>query len=172
MNRYSTTIILLIIFVGLGLYYFLFEQKRPDLQTRKENSQQFSILSFDQDKVTFLSLIYPDKTITLEKTGDNWKITKPQESDIDNTKFNQYINSLESLKSTTKISDISKNDAGLDNPQLSINIKSDNKEYQLIIGKEDFSGSNVYVKNVNDDFVALVDKTSIDEFKKQEEDFK
>ncbi len=73
--NWKTTVALLIIVVGLGVYLKFYELNRPDTAEAARQSQK--VLNFDHDKIHEITIQNGDDKIDLRRTGDKWRLEKP-----------------------------------------------------------------------------------------------
>ena len=57
-----------------------------------------SALKFEQDKVTSIDLVASNQAVRLEKTGDDWKLTKPIQAPADFVSVNGLLGQLQSAQ--------------------------------------------------------------------------
>src|SRR2546427_225827 len=70
--RFRTTIILVLLLIGLGAYVYWVEVPKAEQEAKKK-----TLFDFKTDDVTEMSLIYADHEIVVKKSGDNWRMVKP-----------------------------------------------------------------------------------------------
>ena len=92
---------LLIVFVVLAVVVYLFFRGK-DIQ-RTENIEE-KFFKADSAKIEKIEIIKKDETITLEKVGGNWMVTKPVNYPADTTAISQILSNLQNYKIESIIS--------------------------------------------------------------------
>ncbi|MFH1230224.1 MAG: DUF4340 domain-containing protein [Planctomycetota bacterium] len=113
-----------------------------------------------------LKLVYPDKTIEVQKKNDEWYIAQPISEKVDQTKVRDLLSNLSTLSVATFLvdneTDIKK--YGLDKPLLKVIIpdpKEANKSETILIGEEMEKDKNVAAKE-GIQTIVTINKSSID----------
>ena len=70
--RLRTTLILLLVFLGLAGYVYFVELDRAAQEAKKK-----TLFDLEQDKVTSVTLTYPDRKIVVKKIDGKWRIVEP-----------------------------------------------------------------------------------------------
>jgi hypothetical protein len=155
-----TTLILVLIALGLGSFVYFYEiQGSTQRQEAKENKQQ--IFSFAEDDVQSLNVKTEKLTLNLERnpqsTNPKWLLKSPVSEPANDPIVSYLMDLLVKGKSvseappkvarTVSIPANQAGDFGLDQPQATINITLKNqKTHQLILGKPDFNRRFVYAQ--------------------------
>ncbi len=138
------TLLLALILAGLGAYLYLVEMPREAAKTAAK-----SLISFDKSKVSKIQLSYPDRKITLEKSGDEWRLTEPLKADADQTAVSNLINSIASAEVSNSFETKDKDLGvyGLDKPTATVTLTlEDGTAVPAIkIGKKTSVGYSAYV---------------------------
>ncbi|MEA5521980.1 DUF4340 domain-containing protein [Limnoraphis robusta] len=163
MKFQRSTLILMLIALGLGGYVYLFEVQQT-AQKQEIQAIEKQIFSFSRDDVKFLTVKTPEQTVIVERISDSenpqespWKLTQPVQTPANQATVDFLLNQLVTDQSIPEepniglrrltISPEELPQYGLDNPQQIVEVKLKNEEiYQLIIGKKDFSGRSIYGK--------------------------
>ncbi len=147
-----TTLILILLALGLGGFVYFYEIKgAPQREEVKDKKQQ--IFSFAADDVQSLTVKTENYTLNLERNnnaGDTkWLIKSPTVSPANDPIVSYLMDLLVKGKSDRTLS-IPANqlaDFGLDKPLGTININLKNqKSHQLILGKSDFNHRFLYAQ--------------------------
>jgi hypothetical protein len=130
-------------------------------------------LAFEQDKVTSLELTSAAQTIRLEKTGEDWRITKPVQAPADFVSVNGLLGQLQSAQMTAlkdkpeDVKDLSQ--YGLDKPVVVATIGMGSASARFELGQEADAGSvwardpsKPAVFSVNNGVAAELKKTTND----------
>lgn len=75
--RRTSTLILLLLTIGLGLYIWL--RERHELSTAETREALQQVLRFDPEEVTALRWTYRDEHLSAERRGDQWWLLDPYE---------------------------------------------------------------------------------------------
>ncbi|NMG06354.1 hypothetical protein DP117_05500 [Brasilonema sp. UFV-L1] len=151
MKLQRTTLILILLALGLGGFVYFHEIKGTPQQQEIKQKQQ--IFSFKEDDVQSLTVKTQTLTLNLERNDKSnepkWLIKSPEVAPASNAIVGYLINLLVEGKSERIVS-ISGNqltEFGLDQPQATIDVKLKNqKTHQLILGKPDFNRRFLYAQ--------------------------
>ncbi|MBE9035643.1 DUF4340 domain-containing protein [aff. Roholtiella sp. LEGE 12411] len=147
-----TTLILILLALGLGGFVYFYEMKGSTQREEiKEKKQQ--IFSFGEDDVQSLTINTKNITLSLERntqsSNPKWVIKSPTSVPANDAIVSYLMDLLVKGKSERTLS-IPANQRGefaLDQPQATINITLKNqKNHQLILGKPDFSDRFLYAQ--------------------------
>ncbi|HIK07907.1 MAG TPA: DUF4340 domain-containing protein [Trichormus sp. M33_DOE_039] len=152
----KTTLILVLLALGLGGFVYFYEiQGATQREEAKENKQQ--IFSFAEDDVQALTIKTAKLTLNLERNpqpNPKWLIKSPVSEPANDAIVSYLMDLLVKGKSDRSVS-VTPNqigEFGLDQPQVTIDIKLKNQTtHQIILGKPNFNRSFIY---------ALVDPTT------------
>ncbi|MDZ8187410.1 MAG: DUF4340 domain-containing protein [Nostoc sp. ChiSLP02] len=147
-----TTLILILLALGLGGFVYFYEIKgATQRQEIKEQKQQ--IFSFAEDDVQALTVKTKKLTLNLERSNQSnnpkWLIKSPISEPANDAIVSYLMDLLVKGKSDRTLS-VAPNELGqfvLDKPQATINITLKNKQiHQIILGKHNFNGSFLYAQ--------------------------
>ncbi|MDJ0772838.1 MAG: DUF4340 domain-containing protein [Mastigocoleus sp. MO_167.B18] len=148
-----TTLILVLLALGLGGFVYFFEIQGTK-QREAAQAQEKQIFSFAAEDIQTLNIKTNDSKVSLERNSDRsqknkWLLKSPSQEAASNASVSYLTDLLVNEKSNTKIS-ISKeklSQYGLDKPQGTIEIKLKNKEVRkLILGSSDFQDQSLYAR--------------------------
>jgi Domain of unknown function (DUF4340) len=155
MKLQRTTLILLLLALGLGGFVYLYEIRGATVrQEMKEKEQQ--IFSFTADEVEALTVNSQNTTISLERNNSSnssdpvrWLLKFPEQSPANNASVSYLMDLLVDGKANRTLS-VPLNQAseyGLNQPQATIEIQLKNKKsHKLILGKPDFNRRFLYAQ--------------------------
>ncbi|MFQ4141813.1 DUF4340 domain-containing protein [Chlorogloeopsis sp. ULAP02] len=152
MKLQRTTLILILLALGLGgfVYFYEFYSKTQQEEVQKKTQQ---IFSFTADDVQSLTVKTKDYTLNLERNNNSeppkWLMTSPQQAPASDAIVSYLMDLLVKGKSdrTLSIPADQLTEFGLVQPQATIVIALKNQQtHQLILGKPDFKGSFVYAQ--------------------------
>jgi hypothetical protein len=147
-----TTLILILLALGLGTFVYCHEIKGYTQREEVKQNQQ-RIFTFTADDVQSLSIKTKDITLNLERSTKpeppKWVIKSPISEPAKNAIVSYLMNLLVKGKSDKNLAipDNQLSEFGLDNPQATIEIKLKNQQiHKLILGKLNFNNSFLYAK--------------------------
>jgi hypothetical protein len=158
--RFKSTLLLALLFVGLGLYLFFVEFPQERRKTAEEEEASH-VFSFNSKEVSGLTVRYPNtEEISLTKDRDGkWRLTRPIETAASRSGVNKVIGLTDSLEfkrvAEEKPSDL--HAFGLDPPQIQVSLKFPDHEERLLIGDDAPASSAYYIKKGEEPRVLLVD---------------
>jgi hypothetical protein len=172
----KTTIVLLVLLLGVGGYLlFTREKPRDDIKP-----VEHTLLDIKTDDVTrFLITDSDGKQIAGVKTIDGnlppaWKLTQPVEAPAETYKVSALLDTLTGLKSTAEVP-ASGTDApktGLDKPQYTVDLFVGDKDTKLTVGDALGVSGGVYVRVGGHDQADVVSDSLIDSLNKPANDLR
>jgi hypothetical protein len=128
------------------------------LSKRAIDLRNLSLLSFDTQKVTKVSVVSPGKQTVVAKEGDTWKVIEPKKLppgfDFDPGRVTAQLNTLRGLKASRLIDGkVDPAQSGLSKPTTSVDLTLEGGAHQWVkFGKEakGDKGKEVYVKGSAD----------------------
>lgn len=151
--RLRTTLILLLVLIGLGAYVYLVERPAAEEEARSKK-----LLDFDKDQIVELALVYEDREMHLAKTDDEWTLEKPLEARADASSVNSLLNTLANAEVDKQLEDVSANlgSYGLDTPLVTVRMKTKDAELAAVsVGKDTPFGSSTYTRRAEEDNVLI-----------------
>src|SRR2546425_8047007 len=118
--RFRTTLILVLLLIGLGGYVYWVEVPKAEQEAKKQ-----TLYDFKADDATEVSLVYADHEIALKKSGEDWRITKPLDVAADATTVKNLVNAIAECEVKKTLTDASTDPAqyGLDHPFVKVTVK-------------------------------------------------
>jgi len=168
--RFRTTLILLLVAVGLGAYVYFVEVPKATEQAQKK-----TLLEFKGDDATAVTLTYPDRTIELVKTDGTWRLLKPLDTAADQTAVRNLVNAIADCEVKKDIDKPESNLAayGLDKPMVTITVRLKDKELPAIeVGKNTPVGFSTYATLASDKKIRLVNSAFRSGMDKQPKDLR
>src|SRR3989338_2022856 len=159
MKKYTTTLILFVLFLALGGYVYIVEIKGGG-KKQEQKEKEKKVFVFDQDNVDTLTLILPDKKIKFQRYGEKqWRFLEPMTDEADIFAVNNVVSVLHGLEKqrTFEGEDFRKDEFKLEKPDTEIRflVTGDEKEKVLKFGRNTTSGGSVYVQ-ANDEARAYI----------------
>ncbi len=149
-------LILVGILVALAAFVYFYEIRGKEEREKKEEASK-KFVQLDPDKVARLSLVRrKESPITFVKSGTQWKMTQPIQTNADSTSVEGLIQSLASATSDRTIEKADLGKYGLKDPSVSVTVEEGNKKQTIRLGDKDFSASNVYAARENETSVYLI----------------
>ncbi|MEI1376138.1 DUF4340 domain-containing protein [Nostoc sp. UHCC 0926] len=147
-----TTLILILLALGLGGFVYLYEFRGATVR-EEINQQKQQIFSFAEDDVQSLTVKTKKLTLNLERSSESsnpkWLIKSPISGPANDAIVSYLIDLLVKGKSERTLSTPVKElgEFALDQPQATINIILKNRQnHQLILGKSNFNGRFLYAQ--------------------------
>lgn len=151
MKLQRTTIILILLALGLGSFVYFYEIRGAT--QREEAQQRKQIFSFAEKDIQSLTVTTKNSTIILERTTSNapsnWLIKSPIVAPAANPVVSYLTDLLVKgrVERTLSINSNQLNEFGLAPAQATIEVKlSNQKTYQMLLGKLDFNRRFLYAQ--------------------------
>lgn len=145
--RLRRTLFLLVVLSGLAAYVYWVEVPKSQEEAKKK-----TVLQFNADDATEVSLVYADREIVVKKTGADWRLIKPIDAPADATAVKNLISAVaeaELKKTFEDASDLAQ--YGLDQPFVKVTVAVKDKELPtLLVGKGAPVGYSAYIKKADD----------------------
>ncbi|WP_315791705.1 DUF4340 domain-containing protein [Fischerella sp. JS2] len=152
MKLQRTTLILILLMLGLGGFVYFHEFYWKTQQEEVKNKKQ-QIFSFEEDDVQSLAIKTKNATIILERNNKSerpkWRMTSPQQVPANDAIVSYLMDLLVKGESDRTISTSVNQlgEFGLAAPQATIDIKLKNQQnHQLLLGKADFNSRFLYAQ--------------------------
>ena len=147
-----TTLILILLALGLGGFVYLYEFRGATVR-EEINEQKQQIFSFAEDDVQSLTVKTKKLTLNLERSSESsnpkWLIKSPISAPANDAIVSYLMDLLVKGKSDRTLSTPVKElgEFALDQPQATINIILKNRQsHQLILGKSNFNRRFLYAQ--------------------------
>ncbi|HEY9872734.1 MAG TPA: DUF4340 domain-containing protein [Candidatus Obscuribacterales bacterium] len=157
MKLQRTTLILIVLALGLGSFVYFYEIKaEPQRQAAK--AKQGKLFSFEKEQIQAFTIKNPEQTLKFERVnqqpGDEkrispWQMKLPLDVPASDPSVSFLLNWLVDAKSdrtlTVPADDLQ--EYGLDRPQAKVEVTLKNQEtHELILGKPNFNKSFLYAE--------------------------
>ncbi len=172
MRGLRSTLVLLVVALGLGGYIFFFERHRPPASDSEPNEQLFD---FEADDVAELRVgVGPDAVTELRRADGAWEMVAPVQTAADDSATSSIASTLASLEVQRVVEEtaVDLEPFGLAEPALDIGFTLADAEAprRLLIGDQTPTGGDRYAKLADGDRVFLIagyldstfDKTTFD----------
>ena len=148
----KTTLILIVLAIGLGSFVYFHEIKGKNQQTEIKPQKQ-KIFAFNADDVQSLTINFKETILQIEKRNTTekpqWEIKSPISTLANDAIVSYLMDLLVKGKSerTVSVSPTELSEFGLDKPVATIDVKLKNQQsHQLILGKGDFNNQFLYAQ--------------------------
>ncbi|MBC6453123.1 MAG: DUF4340 domain-containing protein [Hormoscilla sp. SP5CHS1] len=151
MKIQRTTIILVLLALGLGGFVYYFEFNRPKREEVVRQKQLFELFDFEEKQVQSVQVQIKDRTLLFERQAETgsykWMMRSPESAPASEAAVVFLLSKLVNAKSDRAftISAAQLSEYGLDEPIATVEITLDNgKTHQLRLGNKDFINSQLY----------------------------
>lgn len=140
------------------------------------NLREKTLLKFQRDKVDQVEIVGKDVAITLGKTGDQWRLTKPVATRADATVVDGLIGRLQ----TAQMAAIAAAEPtpeqiaafGLNKPAWTIAIGAGSTRASLLVGTAVADASTFYARDATRAMVFTIEKSLVDDLQKKVGDYR
>jgi uncharacterized protein DUF4340 len=105
--KLSTTLVLLAIAIGLGIFVWILDRRSPG---NRELARSAYLVDLDRNDVTELEIENGDTKTRLQKTSDGWRLTAPMADRADPKVIDTLLYSAQFLKRDDSITNLGKGD--------------------------------------------------------------
>jgi hypothetical protein len=159
MGRIRSTLILLVVAIGLGGYLYFIESERP---VADENAKA-KVFSYDAAKITQVEVKSSGGEVTaLRKTNDTWAIVKPVDAPADRNTVSDVVTSLANLEEQRVVDENAADlkTYGLAEPrvELTFHVDGEKEPKRILLGDKTPAGSGIYAKLPAGNRVFLVEQ--------------
>ena len=109
--RWKTTLILLIITVGIGAYVSLYELRHPTVQEQERLAKQ--VLRVSEEQITRLVVECPDGKVALNRLAGAWRLERPVRARADDTLLRRILKEVSFVESSRVLEPSEKNPLAL-----------------------------------------------------------
>ena len=151
MKIQKTTIIWVLLALGLGGFVYYFEFNKPVKEEVVRQKQQ-ELFDFEEQQVQSVRVQIKDQTLLFERQAETgsykWMMRSPESAPASEAAVVFLLSKLVNAKSDRAftVSAAQLSEYGLDEPMARVEITIDNgKTHQLRLGNKDFTNSQLYV---------------------------
>ncbi len=175
--NFRTTLIIIVILVGIAGAYFLFFQQSPENASTRERPPIHQVYDITREQVqqmevTFTDTAYQDLKLVKDATG-NWHLKSPFQADADSEKVNQMLDDIlnKRVKQTLEVTALAQ--YGLDTPSITLSLWTEQASPAAVfsIGKKAINFS-VYVKEKSEAHIFLIESSALDDLTKSPTDLR
>jgi len=166
-----TTLVLVGILAALAAYIFLVEAKREPPPEEGVLPTPAPLWEFEGGDVTKITVTRGERTTAVERSGDKWYVTAPEEGEADSSRLDGLVYRVAEMKSTRAmaVGDGSAGLAealaafGLQEPEVRVTlVLSDGMTINVGVGAENPRHTARYVQKEGDPLVYLVSIGDVD----------
>jgi hypothetical protein len=160
MRGLRSTVVLLVVLIGLGAYIYFVTWKKTDTDS-SASKQEKVFAGLQADKIDELK-VTSDKgdVTTLKKDNGTWQVTAPIATKADETEVSGITSNLASVEVTRVVDDNppALQEYGLDKPRVEVDFKrAGDKDFQkLLVGEKSPTGAGLYAKKNDEKRVLLI----------------
>ena len=161
MGRTSSTLILLLVALGLGGYLYFVESDRP---VEDENVKP-KVFTYDAARITQVQVKSSAGEVTSLRKGanDTWTIVQPSEAPADRNNISDVVTNLANLEEQ-RVVDENATDLkayGLAEPRIDVtfNVEGEKEPKRILLGEKTPASSGIYAKLPSNNRVFLVAST-------------
>lgn len=142
----KSTLIVLVLALGLGGAVYYYEFKRPPTPEKTTDESQ-PAFKLEAEDIISMAINRGSLKISLEKHGNDWVISQPVETKADRSVIDGIATNLAGarISRTLPAAPDRMQAFGLAPPAVQVEFKSkDGKQHTVALGEKDFSGQSVY----------------------------
>ena len=175
--NFRTTLIIIVILIGIAGAYFLFFQQSPENASTRERPPIHQVYGITREQVqqmevTFTDAAYQDLKLVKAEMG-NWHLKSPFQADADSEKVNQMLDDIlnKRVKQTLEVTALAQ--YGLDIPSITLSLWTEQASPAAVfsIGKKAINFS-VYVKEKSEAHIFLIESSALDDLTKSPTDLR
>jgi hypothetical protein len=167
MKPWHTTLLLVVVFLGLGSYLYLIELPTIEEEIVQEKEDQ-QILPFDDRDVVHLMVTSKTETVELQRDSrQRWFIIQPIQGPANNQTVHRLLRAITigKVKRVLPLEDSTLEDFQLRPPHLTLKLKTHEHEETLLLGTVDPISSGIYTKRGGEDAILLT-TLAVSDFRK------
>jgi hypothetical protein len=138
-------LVLAVAVAALGAYLYFYEVPQAEREGKKEK-----LVAVDEDAVTGITLVYPDREIELRKDDKGWRVTRPVDAPADETVVKSLVNTVTDAEVQKTLDELPKDLAsfGLETPTVTVRlaVKDGAQPPAVAVGKNTTIGAKTYVR--------------------------
>lgn len=175
--NFRTTLIIIVLLVGIGGAYYLFFQEPSDQAVENEKPPMHQVYGVARDAVQQVEIAFADAAYQdlklIKDTTDSWQLAKPFQAAADSEKVSQMLDDIlnKRVKQTLEVTGLAQ--YGLDTPSITLSLwtKGGAPAATFLIGKKAINFS-VYVKEQAEAHIFLIESSALDDLTKSPTDLR
>ncbi len=172
-----TTLLLLLLAVGLGLWIKFFESKKPN--TVEAQRQAGNVVNFDREKLEGIAIQNGEDKIVLRREHGTWRLAEPVKDQADNATVDNLLSDIEAWRKegTVPAKEITAdkgrmNEFGLVQPKLRMRLIGPGAPAEIFFGKDTAFSGTMYVRLADSKDVFLAAQTVRTDISKKPDEFR
>lgn len=172
-----TTIILLLLALGLGLWIKFFESKKPN--TAEAQRQAGNVINFDREKLQGIVIQNGDDRVELQRQNGNWRLTAPVKDEADSAEVDNLISDIEMWRKDAVIPMQAVtagkgrlSEYGLRQPKLRMRLVLPNESHEILFGKDAALEGKIYVRLADSKEVMIASQNVRADISKKPDEFR
>ena len=146
--KWKTTLLLLLLTVGVGAYVSLHELKQPTPEERSRLANR--VVNLNPEEVTGLLVTAPKGTVTLQRISNVWQVVSPRRLRAEAPLVSRILNHLNPLEAEhvlrqTTERPLAPADYGLQSPAATLTVITADRTMKLLFGDATAVGANRYL---------------------------
>jgi hypothetical protein len=172
-----TTLILLLLAVGLGVWIKFFESRKPN--TVEAQREAGNVVNFDREKLEGITIQNGADRIELRRQDGKWRLTAPVKDQADGAVVDNLISDIENWRKDGFIpaKEVTAekgrmNEFGLVQPKLRLRLIEPKGPPEILLGKDAAFEGKMYVRFVDSKDVYIAAQTVRSDIAKKPDDFR
>ncbi|MDQ3200122.1 MAG: DUF4340 domain-containing protein [Verrucomicrobiota bacterium] len=172
-----TTLLLLVLAIGLGVWIKFFESKKPN--TVEAERQAGNVVNFEREKLEGIAIQNGDDRIELRRQGGKWRLTQPVKDQADGAAVDNLISDLEnwSKEGLIPAKDVTADkgrmsEFGLVQPKLRLRLILPQGPPEIFLGKDAALEGKMYVRFADSKDVFIAPQNVRADISKKPDDFR
>jgi len=175
--KWKTTLVLLAIAIGLGVFIKFYDSKRPGTEEAQREAQ--NVVNFDRDKIDGVIIQNGDEKIEMHRRDNKWRLETPIKDQADSSLIDNLLSNLENWQKDATIAakeieaDKKKlNEFGLSRPKLRLRLLGESAPPEILFGKDAALEGKMYVRFENSRETYLANQSIKKDVEKKADDFR
>jgi hypothetical protein len=175
--KFRTTLILLALVAGIGLYIRFVESKRPN--TEEATRRAGNVVNFERDKIDGITIQNGEERIDLKRADKKWRMESPVKDSADGTTIDSLLSDLEDWKKEATIPakevEADKNklaEFGVAKAKLRLKLLGQDAPPEMLFGNNAALEGRTYVRLENSKDVFVAPQSIKTEISKKAEEFR
>jgi len=172
-----TTLVLLLLVIGLGVWIKFFESKKPN--TEETQRQAGNVVNFDREKLEGISIQNGEDKIVLKREQGKWRLTEPVNDQADNATIDNLLGDIETWRKEGAVpaKEVSADkgrmtEFGLVQPKLRMQLIGSGAPAEIFFGKDTAFSGTMYVRLADSKDVFLAAQKVRTDISKKPDEFR
>jgi hypothetical protein len=172
--RWKSIGVLLILFLGLGTFYYVYEIRQGPAREKATAEKDRLWKGLEWKDVEEVTITRGAETLRLKKSGDAWALAAPVEAKAEARAAEDLATALAMLRVEREVdpSPAKPADFGLDPPAAEVLFRAKGEEHRIRLGAKNPTGTWVYAQAGTKPAVLLVPDSLLREAQKKPSDFR